>query len=81
MAKPYIRIFLTEDMGGTYFVSATILEDGKNADQPYPKGYKELVDGWDKLFPHLPFEKLKRKITSEARRKGYGVEITKEKFK
>lgn len=80
MEKQYIRVFLKEDIKGTYFIGSTILEDGKSADHPYPKEYKKLVNSWDNLFPHLPFTTLKNKVTREASKKGYGVEITKEEF-
>lgn len=79
--EPYIRVYLQEDSAGTYFVEATILEDGKPSSAPYPIGYKKLVNNWDNLFPHLSYKKLKSKVTREARIKGYGVEITKQTFK
>ena len=80
MKTPYIRVFLKEDIGGTYFVGATILEDEKSSDHPYPKGYRAMTTDWDNLFPHLSFERLNNKVTQEARKKGYGVEIIRERF-
>lgn len=78
MAKPYIRVWLKEDIKGTYFVGTTILEDGKSSSTPYPLKYKKLIKNWDNLQIHYPFEILKRKVTSDARNIGYGVEINKE---
>jgi len=78
MRKPYIKVFLKKDMGGTYFVSATILEDGKPSTAPYPAKYKKLVNKWDNLFPHLPFQKLKKKVTQDAKSIGYGIEVKKD---
>ena len=78
MAKEYIRVWLKKDIGGTYYVGSTILEDGKSASTPYPPKYKKLTKNWDNMKPHLPFKALKRKVTQQAKTIGYGVEINEE---
>ena len=75
MGKEYIRIWLKEDIDGTYFVSSTILEDGKSSSTPYPLKYKKLTKKWDNLERHYPLNILKRKVTQDARAIGYAIEI------
>jgi len=80
MEEPYIRVWLKEDSAGTYFVETTILEDGKPSSTPYPTKYKKLTRKWDNLQRHYPYVILKRKVTQDAKKIGYGVEINKEEF-
>ena len=78
MKEPYIRVWLKEDIQGTYYVGATILEDGRSSSAPYPLRYKKLIKKWDNLQRHYPFEILKRKVTTDAKNIGYGIEVNKE---
>jgi len=66
-----IRVWLSKDIKGTYYVTGTYLLDDKPDTAAYPRSYLKAQQDLDMIFPHLPLKKMKAKVSRIVRKYGY----------
>lgn len=69
--KAKVIVYIKEDIEGTWFVSATRLEDGKDSSAKYPRKYLQLQKDLDVIFPHKTKSELIKYVQKQVRADGY----------